>query len=66
MLIENFNTAKYSILAEVTFKLGKKDMIRKIRKIYLIRKIWFFSKFMTSQPGQQTITIHILPNITRR
>ena len=23
------------------------------------------SKFMTSQPGQQTIAIHILPNISR-
>ena len=24
------------------------------------------SKFMTSKPGHQTITIHILPNIARR
>ena len=23
------------------------------------------SKFMTSQPGQETITMHILPNISR-
>ena len=28
----------------------------------LISKI---SKFMTSQPGQQTIAIHILPNVSR-
>ena len=34
----------------------KKDLIRKIRLI---------SKFMTSQTGSQTNTIHILPNISR-
>ena len=31
----------------------------------LIRKIRFISKFMTSQSGQQSIAIHILPNISR-
>ena len=31
----------------------------------LIRKIRLILKFMTSQPGQQTIAIHILPNISR-
>ena len=35
------------------------------RKTSLIRKITLISKFMTPQPGQQTITIHILPNISR-
>ena len=30
-----------------------------------IRKIRLTSKFMTSQPGLQTITIHILPNISQ-
>ena len=30
-----------------------------------IRKIRLISTFMASQPGQQTITIHILPNISR-
>ena len=30
----------------------------------LIRKIRLTSKFMTSQPAQQTITIHILSNIS--
>ena len=29
------------------------------------RKIRLNSKFMTSQPGKQTIAIHILPNISR-
>ena len=29
------------------------------------RKIMLISKFMTSQPGQQTIAIHILTNISR-
>ena len=31
----------------------------------LIRKIRLISNFMTSQPGKQTIVIHILPNISR-
>ena len=31
----------------------------------MIRKIKLISKFMTSQPGKQTIAIHILPNISR-
>ena len=31
----------------------------------LIKKIRLISNFMTSQPGQQTILIHILPNISR-
>ena len=30
-----------------------------------IRKIRLLSKFMTLQPGQQAIAIHILPNISR-
>ena len=35
------------------------------RKNGLIRKIRLTSKFMTSQPGLQTIAIHILPNISQ-
>ena len=31
----------------------------------LIRKIKLISKFMTSQPGKQTIAIHLLLNISR-
>ena len=31
----------------------------------LIKKMRLISKFMTSQPGKQTISIHILPNISR-
>ena len=30
-----------------------------------MRELWLISKFMTSQIGQQIITIHILPNISR-
>ena len=30
----------------------------------LTRKLWLILKFMTSQTGQQIITIHIVPNIT--
>ena len=32
----------------------------------LFRKIRLISKLMTSQPDQQTIAIHIFPNISRR
>ena len=35
------------------------------RKNGLIRKIRLTLKFMTSQPGLQTIAIHILPNISQ-
>ena len=31
----------------------------------LIKKIGLISNFVTSQPGQQTVVIHILPNISR-
>ena len=30
-----------------------------------VEKMRLTSKFMTSQPGQKTIAIHILPNISR-
>ena len=35
------------------------------RKNGLIRRIRLTSKFLTSQPGEQTITTHMLPNISR-
>ena len=35
------------------------------RKNGVIRKINLTSKFLTSQPGQQTVTIHVLSNISR-
>ena len=35
------------------------------RKNGLIRKLRLTSKFMTSQPGLQTIAIHILSNISQ-
>ena len=31
----------------------------------LIRKLWLISKFMTSQTGTQTISINILPDISK-
>ena len=34
-------------------------------KYGLIRKIRLISNFMASQPGLQTIAMHILPNISR-
>ena len=36
-----------------------------MQKKGFIRKIRLISKSMTSQPGKQTISIHILPNISR-
>ena len=50
------------------FEESENDHIEKnqlIVKSGLIRKIRLISKFMTSQPGQQTIAAHILPNISR-
>ena len=38
---------------------------RSYRRKDLIRKIRLTSKFMTSQPGLQTVAIHILPNISQ-
>ena len=35
-----------------------------IQKNNLIKNLWLLSEFMTLQNGQQTITIHILPNIS--
>ena len=31
----------------------------------LIRKIRLISKFVMSQPGKETIAVHILPNVSR-
>ena len=31
----------------------------------MVRNIKLISKFMTSQPGKETIAIHILPNTSR-
>ena len=31
----------------------------------LLRKLWSFSKFITSQSGEQTTTIHVLFTISR-
>ena len=38
---------------------------RSCRKNGLIRKISLILKFMASQPGLQTIVVHILPNISQ-
>ena len=35
------------------------------RKNGFIKKINLIEKFMTLQPGQETVTIHILPNISQ-
>ena len=36
-----------------------------MKKNGMIRKIRLISKFMTSQPGWQTIKMHVVPNIPR-
>ena len=36
-----------------------------MKKSGLIRKIRLISEYMTSQPGKQTVAIHLLPNISR-
>ena len=36
-----------------------------VSKNGLTRKVRLISKFMKSQPAQQTIAMHILPNISR-
>ena len=37
----------------------------RVKKTGLIRKITLISRFMASQPGSLTITIHVLANISR-
>ena len=36
-----------------------------MQKNIFIRKLWLISNFMTSLAGQQIITIHLLPNVSR-
>ena len=36
-----------------------------MKKNGLVRKLWLISKFITSQTGQQIITKHVLPDISR-
>ena len=47
------------------FKVGLSFSIFFFRKNSLTRKIRPILKFMTSRPGKQTITIHLLPNISQ-
>ena len=49
------------------FTLKALSVLKKnrIRINGLIRKIRFFSKFMTSQPGKKTIATRILSNVSR-
>ena len=58
---------RFILKALVVLKIFKffLDILVMKRKELKIRKIWLISKFMTSQPGKQTITMHILPNISR-
>ena len=45
---------------------SKSLFVLKMFKNSFVRKVRLISKFMTSQPGKQTIALHTLPNISRR
>ena len=61
MLLFHFKSSFSSQDIEIIVFLSFKSF----RKNGLMRKIRLISKFMTSQPGQQTIKIHMLTNISR-
>ena len=56
MLLSSFCSHDISVFVMTFWSCRKKGLIRKVRLI---------SRFMTSQPGHQAITVHILPNISR-
>ena len=62
--LKMMKNAFYFIL-KALFVLKIFKFFRSCRKNGLIRKIRLTSKFMTSQPGSQTIAIHILPDISQ-
>ena len=61
------NVFYYSLKAPFVVKMFKFLSLTfwSCRKNCLIRKIMLMSKFVTSQPDLQTITIYMLPNISR-
>ena len=56
-IFSTYSVSSYSLYSAFTFSL--------YRKKGLNRNIRLISKILTSQTGQQTVAIHILPNITR-
>ena len=64
-----FNVSPLKLMKNVFYFILKAPFVLKIfwlcRKNGLIRKIKLISKLMTSHPGTQAITMHILPNILR-
>ena len=64
VLFASMKDAFYFIL-DALFVLKIFKMFLVMWEFGLIKKLRLISKFMTSQPGKQTITIHILPNISR-
>ena len=59
------NVFHFTLKALFILKIFKFLTFFVLYKNRLIRKIRLILEFMTSQPGQQTIIIHILPNISR-
>ena len=61
------NAFYFSLKALFILKIFKflSQLFDHVEKNGLIRKIRLILKFMTSQPGKQAITIHILPNISK-
>ena len=55
----------YILVIYSTFNCLKSDSHLSKTLLYLRQLFYLISKFMTSQPGQQTITIHKLRNISR-
>ena len=57
-LKSSFRSQDIKVFVTTFWSCRKNDLIRKI-------KTRLTSKFMTSQPGLQTITIHIIPNVSQ-
>ena len=63
--------ASLKMMKNVFYFVWKASFVLKIFKVlarrfgHVGKTAWLTSKFMTSQPGVQTIRIHILPNISK-
>ena len=66
-----FNESALKVIKNAFYSILKALFVLKIFKFlswvfrYVEKTAWLVSKFMTSQPGWQTIAIHILTNISR-
>ena len=67
LALRNFLTteSRLKMMKNAFYFTSKALLVLKMYRNSLIKKIRLISNFMTSQPGWQTIVIHILPNISR-